>query len=105
MMPAYLATNTDENTDCSISSSANLYGKAMVGNPRGRKVFLTAARRINVWSRSASNRLVEDGSRTTSLKSPSTAFCPSFAKSSTAVSYTHLRAHETVLDLVCRLLL
>ena len=23
----------------------------------------------------------------------------------TAVSYTHLRAHETVLDLVCRLLL
>ena len=24
---------------------------------------------------------------------------------STAVSYTHLRAHETVLDLVCRLLL
>ena len=25
--------------------------------------------------------------------------------SSTAVSYTHLRAHETVLDLVCRLLL
>ena len=26
-------------------------------------------------------------------------------KSITAVSYTHLRAHETVLDLVCRLLL
>ena len=25
--------------------------------------------------------------------------------SDTAVSYTHLRAHETVLDLVCRLLL
>ena len=25
--------------------------------------------------------------------------------SPTAVSYTHLRAHETVLDLVCRLLL
>ena len=26
-------------------------------------------------------------------------------KAVTAVSYTHLRAHETVLDLVCRLLL
>ena len=26
-------------------------------------------------------------------------------KSESAVSYTHLRAHETVLDLVCRLLL
>ena len=26
-------------------------------------------------------------------------------KSITTVSYTHLRAHETVLDLVCRLLL
>ena len=27
------------------------------------------------------------------------------AMASNAVSYTHLRAHETVLDLVCRLLL
>ena len=27
------------------------------------------------------------------------------AASPAAVSYTHLRAHETVLDLVCRLLL
>ena len=30
---------------------------------------------------------------------------PFAATSSLAVSYTHLRAHETVLDLVCRLLL
>src|SRR5664280_3157010 len=29
----------------------------------------------------------------------------SVASNATAVSYTHLRAHETVLDLVCRLLL
>ena len=29
----------------------------------------------------------------------------SYALKSDAVSYTHLRAHETVLDLVCRLLL
>ena len=28
-----------------------------------------------------------------------------YLESITAVSYTHLRAHETVLDLVCRLLL
>ena len=28
-----------------------------------------------------------------------------FADNPQAVSYTHLRAHETVLDLVCRLLL
>ena len=28
-----------------------------------------------------------------------------YVKRSDAVSYTHLRAHETVLDLVCRLLL
>src|SRR5664280_2601436 len=30
---------------------------------------------------------------------------PALAAGCTAVSYTHLRAHETVLDLVCRLLL
>ena len=30
---------------------------------------------------------------------------PKVRVSDTAVSYTHLRAHETVLDLVCRLLL
>ena len=30
---------------------------------------------------------------------------PSLNASLTSVSYTHLRAHETVLDLVCRLLL
>ena len=28
-----------------------------------------------------------------------------FVSNPTSVSYTHLRAHETVLDLVCRLLL
>ena len=28
-----------------------------------------------------------------------------YSSSPAAVSYTHLRAHETVLDLVCRLLL
>ena len=28
-----------------------------------------------------------------------------YRRSNAAVSYTHLRAHETVLDLVCRLLL
>ena len=33
-------------------------------------------------------------------------FCAGLAKIGiSAVSYTHLRAHETVLDLVCRLLL
>ena len=34
-------------------------------------------------------------------------FCvnPLNSQGATAVSYTHLRAHETVLDLVCRLLL
>ena len=30
---------------------------------------------------------------------------PAESKGPKAVSYTHLRAHETVLDLVCRLLL
>ena len=36
-----------------------------------------------------------------------TTIVPQFAQaqSFSAVSYTHLRAHETVLDLVCRLLL
>ena len=32
-------------------------------------------------------------------------FGPTFVRRVDAVSYTHLRAHETVLDLVCRLLL
>ena len=38
---------------------------------------------------------------------PNRAFCHyfSFCHRFIAVSYTHLRAHETVLDLVCRLLL
>ena len=31
--------------------------------------------------------------------------CQSMEMAMDAVSYTHLRAHETVLDLVCRLLL
>ena len=31
--------------------------------------------------------------------------CNAIGAASTPVSYTHLRAHETVLDLVCRLLL
>ena len=30
---------------------------------------------------------------------------PAFTDAAPPVSYTHLRAHETVLDLVCRLLL
>ena len=30
---------------------------------------------------------------------------PSMVRAAATVSYTHLRAHETVLDLVCRLLL
>ena len=30
---------------------------------------------------------------------------PEVSRALAAVSYTHLRAHETVLDLVCRLLL
>ena len=33
------------------------------------------------------------------------AFAASISGGTAAVSYTHLRAHETVLDLVCRLLL
>ena len=33
------------------------------------------------------------------------AFVLKQADDGTSVSYTHLRAHETVLDLVCRLLL
>ena len=33
------------------------------------------------------------------------AFLESLSPTEGAVSYTHLRAHETVLDLVCRLLL
>ena len=32
-------------------------------------------------------------------------FCRDRGQDPVAVSYTHLRAHETVLDLVCRLLL
>ena len=33
------------------------------------------------------------------------AFCDARPAGAKSVSYTHLRAHETVLDLVCRLLL
>src|SRR5665811_2031801 len=41
--------------------------------------------------------------RELTTRSPLPSNAPSATK--TAVSYTHLRAHETVLDLVCRLLL
>ena len=44
--------------------------------------------------------LMEDCDVHTVLRCPNGTFSPY-----TAVSYTHLRAHETVLDLVCRLLL
>ena len=46
----------------------------------------------------ANNRLVRQLERLVGLQGD----CYAFAAS---VSYTHLRAHETVLDLVCRLLL
>src|SRR5665811_1333316 len=38
-------------------------------------------------------------------RSQSAQWWPPTAQIATPVSYTHLRAHETVLDLVCRLLL
>ena len=38
-------------------------------------------------------------------KLPATSLILEITESAVAVSYTHLRAHETVLDLVCRLLL
>ena len=51
-------------------------------------------------------RLCYCGSVLHTLPSTRTAGCAARCRSSTgAVSYTHLRAHETVLDLVCRLLL
>ena len=47
------------------------------------------------------------GTANSSLKLPADPKIPGFIKLNWAntVSYTHLRAHETVLDLVCRLLL
>ena len=48
-------------------------------------------------------RYPEEGARSTAAgQDPAVLVLP---VDSTAVSYTHLRAHETVLDLVCRLLL
>ena len=41
----------------------------------------------------------------TPLATPTLANTPEVVAGGTPVSYTHLRAHETVLDLVCRLLL
>ena len=43
----------------------------------------------------------------TSMAAPLVAGCAALVREhyATPVSYTHLRAHETVLDLVCRLLL
>src|SRR5664280_3035542 len=50
----------------------------------------------------AAGRTTMDGQLTTRLYA---SLCVQPEPSVTAVSYTHLRAHETVLDLVCRLLL
>ena len=54
---------------------------------QGREQF-----RISRWRKKMANHVVVIGYGTK-------------GRSAVAVSYTHLRAHETVLDLVCRLLL
>ena len=47
--------------------------------------------------------VLDDGAKITRLRSYSKRLAAQMRLQ--AVSYTHLRAHETVLDLVCRLLL
>src|SRR5665811_1631876 len=68
------------------------------GNDTGLSRSLAPARTstfVTVSTRDHSSRPAQYG-RTTSTQGPIV---------TNAVSYTHLRAHETVLDLVCRLLL
>ena len=65
----------------------------------------------HVWLDNLSRTLIEEGTLQRLIKEDGVDGVTSnpsiFEKaiSSSPVSYTHLRAHETVLDLVCRLLL
>ena len=50
-------------------------------------------------------RRVAGGARRTGAQGAAAGACSCAVECYAAVSYTHLRAHETVLDFVCRLLL
>src|SRR5665811_80626 len=67
---------------------------------------------LSTWVRSPQNKTFESAPIRVRMtfKVGSSRFCASSTMTSSPVmdrpvSYTHLRAHETVLDLVCRLLL
>src|SRR5665811_1995204 len=64
------------------------------------RLNLSTMRFLKVWGSSSIARLPKPMIQ--AARASASAY---FASNLTPVSYTHLRAHETVLDLVCRLLL
>ncbi len=73
---------------------------AVVGNTNGYSTQMQSGLVENKDSRQPSGSPVQLQERYESTEEP-----VFYANNVLAVSYTHLRAHETVLDLVCRLLL
>src|SRR5665811_2598813 len=90
------------------NSKADLSG---VGKVKCRPAFGSTAqktlavphRSYSLSRRASRPGLAGDAGRTSACSV--TGFSSTHTTGSWAVSYTHLRAHETVLDLVCRLLL
>ena len=80
--------------ECSGNTHWNLSAKDLIDLAVQRKEGVFSAHKALV---------TETGERTG--RSPNDKFIVDEPTTSSAVSYTHLRAHETVLDLVCRLLL
>ena len=92
-------------------ASVVVVGELVVDVPRGpmpsstsepMKSALSPLRTLSVITR---RRICRSPAVPTTSRSSMAISSPSRKRSSAAVSYTHLRAHETVLDIVCRLLL
>src|SRR5664280_1116706 len=79
-----------------VPATDHLVWRAALSFPRGRG-FRPGHSTLEQFSRAAHGRSRMDRGRVNRRSA--------VRRSRGAVSYTHLRAHETVLDLVCRLLL
>src|SRR5665811_2413059 len=87
------------------SSAAQSLGPAEPASATSAPSRSAASRTVRVIGPTVSND-VESGTTPLQLSKPALGRCPTVPQSADGpVSYTHLRAHETVLDLVCRLLL
>src|SRR5450756_2896063 len=97
------AMNRKQSTADAANAPRDHRTSPRMANSNGRtRTFVTAT---TMATRSMSRRLAYDHSANGVCRSTDTATNTRFSTSPGTVSYTHLRAHETRHDLVCRLLL